>query len=46
MNDIGKRIHVLKYSHGRWVVGDFDKNLHKGSVLTGHRDILSFILHK
>ena len=25
INDIGKRAHVLKYSHGRCVIGCFDK---------------------
>ena len=46
MNDIGKRAHVLKYSHVRWVIGDFDKNLHKGSIWIGHGAFISFILHK
>ena len=46
MNDIRKRAHVLKDLHGMCVVGDFDKNLHEGSTWTGHRAVLSFILHK
>ena len=46
INDIGKRAHVLKHSHGRSVIGSFDKILHKGSIWTGHRDVLSFILNK
>ena len=46
MNDIGKRAHVMKHSHGRCVVGDFDKILNEGSIWTGHRSALSFILHK
>ena len=46
MNDIGKIAHVLKHSHGRCVIGYFDKNLHEGSIWTGHRAVLSFILHK
>ena len=46
MNDIRKRAHVLKHSHGRCVVGSFDKNLHEGYICTGHRAVLSFILHK
>ena len=46
MNDIGKRAHVLKYSHGRFVVGAFDKILHEGSIWTVHRAVLSFILQK
>ena len=32
MNDIGKRTHVLKHSHGRCVIGYFDKKLHEGSI--------------
>ena len=40
MNDIGKRAHVLKHSHGRCVIGSFDKILHEGSIWTGHRAVL------
>ena len=32
MNDIGKILHVLMHSHGRYAVGPFDKNLHEGSI--------------
>ena len=46
MNDIGKRAHVLNHSYGRCVIGSFDKILHEGSIWTGHRAVLSFILHK
>ena len=46
MNDIGKRAHVLTHSHRRYVIGSFDKLLHEGSICTGHRAVLSFILHK
>ena len=46
INDIGKRAHVLNNSHGRCVVGSFDKILHKGSIWTGRRALLYFILHK
>ena len=42
----GKRAHVLKHSHGRCVIGSFDKILHEGSIWTGRRAVLSFILHK
>ena len=44
MNDIGKRAHVLKHSHGRCVVGALDKNVHEGYIWTGHRSVLYFIL--
>ena len=46
MNDIGKRAHVLKHSDGRCVVGAFYEILYEGSIWTGHRAVLSFILHK
>ena len=46
MNDTGKRAHVLKHSHRRCVVSPIDKILHEGSIWTGHRAVLSFILHK
>ena len=46
MNDIGKRAHVLKHSHGRCVVGAFDKILHEGYIWAGPISVLSFILHK
>ena len=43
MNDIGRRAYVQKHSHGRFVVGAFEKILHEGSIWTGHRAVLSFI---
>ena len=46
MNEIGKRAHVLKHSHGSSVIGSFVKILHEGSIWTGHRYVLLFILHK
>ena len=46
MNYIGKRAHVLKNSHGRWVIGAFDKFLHEGYIWTNHRAVISFILQK
>ena len=46
MNDIRKTGHVLKHSHGRCIISAFDKILHEDSIWTGHRNVLSFILHK
>ena len=46
MDNIGKIAHVLKHSNGRCVVGAFDKGLHEGSIWTGNRSVLLFILHK
>ena len=45
INEVGKRAHVLKHSHGRCGIGYFDKILYEGSLWTGHRAIISFILH-
>ena len=46
MHDTGKIAHVLNHSHRRCVISYFDKILHEGSIWTGHRTILLFILHK
>ena len=46
MKNIGKIANVLKHSHGRFVAGPLDKILHEGSIWTGHRVVLYFILHK
>ena len=46
MNDIGKRAHVLKHSHGRCVIGAFDKIIHEGYIWTGWKAVLSFIFNK
>ena len=46
MNYIGKIAHVLKHSRRRCVIGPFDKIIYEGSIWTGHRDALYFILHK
>ena len=46
MNDIGKRAYVIKNTHGRCVVGVFDKILHEGYIWTGPSAVLYFILHK
>ena len=40
MNDIGKRGHVMKHSHGRCVVSDFYTILHNGAIWNGHRYVL------
>ena len=41
MHDIGKGSPVMNNSHGRCVVGPFDKSLHEGSISTGRRAVLS-----
>ena len=45
INDVGKRAHVLKHSHGKCFIGSFDKMLHEVSLWNGHRASISFILH-
>ena len=42
MNDIVKRAHFIKHSHGRSVAGVCDKILHGGSIWTGQRTFLYF----
>ena len=44
--DIDKIAHILKHSHGRCVVGAFDKILHEGFIWNGPIAVLYFILHK
>ena len=39
INDIVKRAYVMKNSHGRCVIGAFDKILREGSIWTGHRAV-------
>ena len=46
ISGLGKRAHILNRSHGICVVGGgwFKKN-HEGSILTGHRSVISFTQH-
>ena len=46
INDIVKRAHVHKNSHGMCVVGVFDKNVQKGFIWTLNIDVIPFILNK
>ena len=46
MDDIGKRAHVLKHSHERYVVGAFNKILLEESIWTVPRALLYFTLNK
>ena len=36
IKDIGKIAHAMNYSHGRCLVGSFDKISYEGSIGTGH----------
>ena len=44
--DFGNRSHILKHSHGRMVFGPFDKVSHEGTLWSGYRSVISFILAK
>ena len=46
INIKGKRASVIKHSHGRFMVGDFDKILHEGSIWNGQGSVISSILQK
>ena len=46
MHYIDEIAHVLKHSHGIFVVGAFDKILYEGYIWVGPRAVLYFILHK
>ena len=44
--DFGNRAHILKHSHGRVVFGPFEKVFHEGTLWSGYRSVISFILTK
>ena len=44
--DFGNRAHILKNSHGRMVFGPFEKVFHEGTLWSGYRSVISFILTK
>ena len=44
--DFGNRSHILKHSHGRMVFGPFEKVFHEGTLCSGYRSVISFILTK
>ena len=44
--DVGNRSHILKHSHGRMVFGPFEKVFHEGTLWSGYRSVISFILIK
>ena len=46
MNDIGKGAHVINHSHGKCMVGAFDKMLYEGFIWTGPKAVLYFFVHK
>ena len=42
----GSRAHILKHLHGRLVFGPFEKVFHEGTLWSGYRAVISFILTK
>ena len=42
--DFGNRAHILKHSHGRMVFGPFEKVFHEGTLWSGYRSVIYFIL--
>ena len=45
-SDLGSRAHILKHLHGRMVFGPFWKKSHEGTLWSGYRTIISFIIKK
>ena len=45
-SDFGSRAHILKFLHGRMVFGPFEKVFHEGTLWSGNRAVISFILTK
>ena len=46
INGIRKRAHFLNHSHELCVVGAFETISNEGSIWTGHRAVIYFIIHK
>ena len=44
--DFGSRAHILKHLHGRMVLVPFEKVFHEGTLWSGYRAVISFILTK
>ena len=45
-SDLGSRSHILKYLQGRMIFGPFEKVFHEGTLWSGYRAVISFILKK
>ena len=43
---LGNRSHILKHLHGRMIFGTFEKVYHEGTLWSGYRAVISFILTK
>ena len=45
-SDLGSRAHILKHLHGRMIFGPFGKIFHEGTLWSGYRFVIYFILTK
>ena len=45
-SDFGSRAHILKNLHGIMIFGPFEKVFHEGTLWSGYRAVISFILTK
>ena len=45
-SDLGSRAHILQHLHGRMIFGPFEKVFHEGTLWSGYRNVISFILTK
>ena len=45
-SDLGSRAHILKHLHGRIIFGKFEKVFREGTLWSGYRAVIYFILTK
>ena len=45
-SELGSRAHILKHLHGRRIFGPFEKKFHEGTIWSGYRAVIHFILTK
>ena len=45
-SDFGSRAHILKHLHVRMIFGPFEKVFHEGTLWSGYRAVIYFILTK
>ena len=45
-SDLGSRAHILKHLHGGMIFGPFEKVFHEGTLWSGYRAVIYFILTK
>ena len=45
-SELGSRAYILKYLHGIMIFGPFEKVFHEGTLWSGYRAVVSFILTK